>query len=138
MTDERRARFKTWKAWTGGDERQLELLRCQGLSCRTIAERMGRTEAAIKCKLAEFFAPKASASRERWLAELLQPHTIAGVAARLGVTKWAVKRAKNRLRRAGIDVPAANRGHQTSVEQWSARETHNLEVAGSNPAGGIA
>jgi|ERR1051326_3949574 transposase len=99
---------KTWRTWTVKELRLLEELRHEGLSAYAIAERLGRTVASVKNRLAEEGIRKPRRDLV-WLRILSHPHTIAGVAQKRGVTTWAVKRAKNRLRRAGFDIPAALR-----------------------------
>lgn len=100
--------MKTWKTWTEKEIDELERLRLDGLFAHEIAARLGRTVPSVKCRLgAEGIAfPR---RLERRLEVLAGEHTIKGAAEKLGVTKWAVKQAKRKLRRAGFDIPAATR-----------------------------
>lgn len=102
---------KTWRTWTTLELRRLEDLRHRGLTVAQIAADLGRTAASVKCRLTEesILAP-GRGNAGRWLALLSRPHTIRGVAAATGLSVWAVKRAKNRLRRRGYRLLAATRG----------------------------
>lgn len=99
-------RFKTWRTWTAGELRQLEELRIRAETVDRIAAELERTAGSVRNRLTaeRIEAPLRLA---RWLPILSRPHTIAGAAALMGVTKWAVKQAKRRLRRLGFDVPPA-------------------------------
>lgn len=100
-------RFKTWKTWTTKELERLEALRMDGLSAQRIADQLGRTLASVKCRLAGEGIERPRSLK--WLYVLVKPHGIAELAARMGVTKWAVKQQKRKLRRAGFDIPAAER-----------------------------
>lgn len=103
---------KTWRTWTAKEVARLETLRLEGLTPEQIAPAMGRTVASIRNRLRQESIqarPRHVRTRLRWLDAFRQPHTIRGLAERFGVTVWAVKQAKRKLRRAGFEVPAANR-----------------------------
>jgi hypothetical protein len=57
----------------------------------------------------------------------MEPHTIAGAARRMGTSKWAVKQAKRKLRRAGFEVPDAQHDmharHAAAVKANAAKQT---------------
>ena len=96
---------KTWTSWGTLELRTLAELRGDGLTAAAIAAVMGRTLAAVRCKLQVLkLRKRRDALKYKWLPILREPHTIAGVAEALGVTKWAVKAAKQRLRGLGYKV----------------------------------
>ena len=99
---------KTHRWWTRTEECRLESLRLSGLTREQIAAKLGRTFHSIACRLAQqkILLPRRDA---RYLPLLTRPHRIMDVAAELGVSRWAVHRAKLRLRRAGFSIPAALR-----------------------------
>lgn len=97
---------KTWRAWTSHELRRLEELRLDGMTAPAIAAELGRTLASVKVRLCEEGFVHVGVS-QRWLRVLMRPHTIAGAAAEMGTSKWAVKQQKRKLRRAGFEVPAA-------------------------------
>lgn len=99
--------MKTWKGWTVHELDGLERMRLDGLTVEQIAVELGRTVPSVKCRLASegICRPRSM----RWLQVLNCQHSIAGVAKVMGVTKWAVKQAKRKLRRAGFDIPDAVR-----------------------------
>lgn|SRR6185369_134609 len=97
---------KTWRTWTAKERRRLEELRLEGRTAAAIAGILGRSLASIKCRLAQEQIRR-PLQIGRWLAVLMQPHTIEGAAREMGTTKWAVKQAKRKLRRAGWAVPDA-------------------------------
>lgn len=99
---------KTWRTWTQNEIRRLEELRLQGRTAAEIARAMGRTEPSVKCQLQANGIAKPS-GLARWLPILCKPHTLRSAAQEAGTTKWAVKQAKRKLRRAGFDIPAAVR-----------------------------
>jgi hypothetical protein len=73
-----------------------------------IAREMGRSFASIKNRVFQDQVPS-SWKMSRWLEVLMRSHTIAGAAEEMGLTKWAVKQAKRKLRRKGFPIPAAKR-----------------------------
>jgi len=99
---------KTWTAWTSRQTQDLLDLRAEGLSSVQIAERMGRTHASVRNRLVKMGAYKPLRRRWQWLDLLRQPHTLRGAAEAMGVSLWAVKVAKGRLRRAGFQVLRAS------------------------------
>ena len=96
---------KTWRTWTVKELRRLEELRLEGKTATQIAGVLGRTLASVKVRLATEGLQRARSRQIRWLRLFRQPHTLASAAAAMGVGLNAAKRAKNRLRAAGFDVP---------------------------------
>ncbi|MCC6421056.1 MAG: hypothetical protein IT429_22695 [Gemmataceae bacterium] len=102
---------KTWRTWTTKELRALAEMRGDGMTAPEIARALGRSLASVRCRLvSERLHCSRSALLHRWLHAFRRPHTIRGLAEEFGVSAWAVKRAKNRLRRAGHLVPAAEKG----------------------------
>jgi predicted transcriptional regulator len=98
---------KTWRAWTAGELDRLDELRFAGWTIARIAAELGRTDASIRNAAKAYEKSRMRAGQ--YLTAFSARHTIAGVAARLGVTKGAVKQQKRRLRRAGFKVRRADR-----------------------------
>jgi hypothetical protein len=101
---------RTWRRWTEAEVLRLEALRLDGLTAREIAALVGRPYLSVRTRLYREGLCRPRTSALRWLAAFAVPHTIAGVAARLGTTRQVVKNAKTRLRRAGFRVRAAEGG----------------------------
>lgn len=113
---------KTWKTWTSGDLDRLAELRSAGKTVAECAAALGRSVPSIKCRLAsERIVKPADTRNAEWAEVLSQPHTIAGAAEAQGVTTWAVKRAKGRLKARGFDVVALRRGRTAAPKAEPAR-----------------
>jgi DNA-binding CsgD family transcriptional regulator len=93
--------LKTWRAWTNKQEEHLADLRGQGLSIAACASALGRTVASVKGRLLVLDAPKHWPRRMDYLVLLAAGLSERQIALRLGVSKWAVKHMKQRLRRRG-------------------------------------
>ena len=89
---------KTWKAWTRKEEARLADLRGRGLTIERCAAELGRTFFAVKNRVLAIDAPKHSPRRIEWLHVLTSGRTERECAAVMGVSKWAVKRMKQRLK----------------------------------------
>lgn len=100
---------KTWRAWTRKEIDRLETLRVAARTAQQIADELGRSLPAIKCRLQLEGITQANRLAARWLPILSVPHTMKGAAAAAGASVWAVKQAKRKLRRAGFEIPAADR-----------------------------
>lgn len=98
--------MKAWKTWTVKELHRLEEMRLAGRSFEEIAAELGRTVHSAKCRCAIEGVRKPRAA-ESWLAAFAKPHTTTALARERGVTVWAVRNAKRRLRRAGFDVQPA-------------------------------
>lgn len=105
--------MKTWKTWTAKETARLVQMRAEGKSAPEIAASLGRTLSSVKNRIHQVGAARPSLPCRRltspWYRAFQEPHTIAGLAEQFAVTKWAVKRAKNRLRRMGLRIQPARR-----------------------------
>lgn len=95
---------KSWKAWTQADDDLLESLRLEGKTLHACARALGRTWNSVRWRVGEIGAVKLSPRRVAYLEAFEVPHTVAGIAARFGVTLNAVRQMRSRLRRAGFEV----------------------------------
>lgn len=101
---------KTWRGWGAADDAELARLRAEGLSAAACAARLGRTLPAVKNRIGLLGLGRTSSLVARWLPLLARPHSLREVARAEGVSVWAVKQAKRKLRRLGHRLPAATRG----------------------------
>lgn len=126
---------KTWRTWTTGELRRLAELREAGKTAGQCAAELGRSFAAVKCRIAEGRFRRSAIRKSEWIEALCRPHTIAAVAERFGVTIWAVKRAKQRLRDQGMPIfrirakVAADPGPRLTAPQRKLAAAH-LDLAG--------
>jgi hypothetical protein len=104
-----RPRVKSWRAWTRKEIERLSQLLYEGKSMVEIAQILSRSYASVKNRVVQegFDSCRSYRRRLQWLDAFARPHTLQQVADQMGLTVWAVKRAKQQLRNAGYKVRRA-------------------------------
>ncbi len=92
------------RMWTRREMDRAEMMRLDGMSNQAIAHTLGRTIASVRGCLLRLRAMLPDATRF-WVDLLQEEEDSANIAARMGITKGAVFKRRQRLRKAGYDIP---------------------------------
>jgi DNA-binding CsgD family transcriptional regulator len=99
---------RTYRGWTALELKRLYALRDQGRTVSQIAIELHRSRSSVRNKVSRDEVPLGSTRLEAWWPLVREPHTNKEVAEKTGLSVWAVKSAKQRLR--ALQYPVSRSG----------------------------